>query len=107
MPCGPGLSVTTRLLVSTVDQAVVVPDTAVQRGPNGLYVYVLTPDSRAELRNVQVVRIEGDRAEIQKGLSPGERIVTSGHYRVLPGGPVQVLDDQQRTAVTPPAVKAD
>ena len=94
----PGLSVTTRLLVSTVGNAVVVSDQAVQRGPNGLYVYVVNPNAKAELRPVDVGRIEGGLAMIDKGLSPGERIVTSGHYRVLPGGPVQVLDDQAQRA---------
>jgi membrane fusion protein, multidrug efflux system len=101
----PGLSVATRLLVSTIDQAVVVADNAVQRGPNGLYVYVVTPDSKAELRNVTVGRMDGGQAVVEKGLSPGERVVTSGHYRVLPGGPVQVLQDR-RTANAPEAEKA-
>jgi multidrug efflux system membrane fusion protein len=96
----PGLSVTTRLLVSTIEKVVVVSDNAVQRGPNGLYVYVVTPDSKAELRPVQVARVEGGQALVEKGLSAGERIVTSGHYRVQPGGPVEVLQEQ-RTAVTP------
>lgn len=103
----PGLSVTTRLLVSTVDNVVVAPDSAVQRGPNGLYVYVVTPDSKAELRDIKVSRIEGDQALVENGLSPGERIVISGHYRVLPGGLVQVLDGQkQRADATPAAGKA-
>jgi len=99
----PGLSVTTRLLVSTVDNVVVVPDNAVQRGPNGLYVYVVAPDSKAELRDIKVSRIEGDQALVENGLSPGERIVTSGHYRVLPGGLVQVLDGPKQRADAMPA----
>jgi membrane fusion protein, multidrug efflux system len=104
----PGLSVTTRLLVQTLQDVVVVPDTAVQRGPNGLYAYVVTPASTAELRNVKVGRIEGGQAQIEQGLSAGERIVTSGHYRVQPGGPLQILDDkEQRTAVKPTAQKVD
>ena len=104
----PGLSVTTRLLVKTLPDVVVVPDAAVQRGPNGLYAYVVTPASKAELRDVKVSRIEGGLALVDQGLSPGERIITSGHYRVLPGGPVQVLDDQaRRTAVQPTADKVD
>jgi multidrug efflux system membrane fusion protein len=102
----PGLSVSTRLLVSTVPDAVLVTDNAVQRGPSGLYVYVVTPDSKAELRNVTVGPIEGGQALIEKGLSPGERVVTSGHYKVLPGGPVQVLQEQ-RTAETPAAGKVE
>jgi multidrug efflux system membrane fusion protein len=104
----PGLSVTTRLLVQTLQDVVVVPDTAVQRGPNGLYAYVVTPTSTAELRNIKVGRIEGGQAQVEQGLSAGERIVTSGHYRVQPGGPVEVIDDVgRRTAVTPTAQKVD
>jgi multidrug efflux system membrane fusion protein len=91
----PGLSISTRLLVSTTKNAVVVPDTAVQRGPNGLYVYVVGDDGKAELRNVKVGPIAGGQALIEGGLSPGERIVTSGHYRVVPGGPVQILNDSR------------
>ncbi len=102
----PGLSVSTRLLVSTVPDAVVVADNAVQRGPNGLYVYVVTPDATAELRNVAVGPIDGGLALIEKGLSPGERVVTSGQYKVLPGQPVQVLQEQ-RTAETPAAGKVE
>jgi multidrug efflux system membrane fusion protein len=104
----PGLSVTTRVLLRTLKDVVVVPDAAVQRGPNGLYAYVVTPASKAELRDIKVGQIEGGLALVEQGLSPGERIITAGHYRVQPGGPVQILDDQeQRTAVTPTADKVD
>jgi multidrug efflux system membrane fusion protein len=104
----PGLSVTTRLLVRTIKNVVVVPDSAVQRGPNGLFAYVVTTDSKAELRDLKVSRLEDGQAVVDQGLSPGERIVTSGHYRVQPGGPVQVLDDANRpTAATPAASRAD
>jgi multidrug efflux system membrane fusion protein len=98
----PGLSVTTRLLVKTLNDVVVVPDAAVQRGPSGLYVYVVTDQSRAQLRQVKVGRIEGGLALVERGLAAGERIVTSGHYRVQPGGPVQVLDEQEPVAATKP-----
>jgi multidrug efflux system membrane fusion protein len=104
----PGLSVTTRLLVKTLKDVVVVPDAAVQRGPNGLYAYVVTPASKAELRDIKVDRIEGNLALVASGLSPGDRIITSGHYRVQPGGPVQVLDDREsRTAITRTPDKVD
>jgi membrane fusion protein, multidrug efflux system len=98
----PGLSVTTRLLLKTLKDVVVVPDSAVQRGPNGLYVYVVTAQSRALLREVKVSQIEGGLALVNSGLAAGERIVTSGHYRVQPGGPVQVLDDQEAAPANKP-----
>jgi len=102
----PGLSVTTRLLVDTLKDVLVVPDAAVQRGPDGLYVYVVTAASQAELRGGKVGRIEGGLALIEQGLSAGERIVTSGHYRVQPGGRVAVTDGEARTAVQSAAGKA-
>jgi multidrug efflux system membrane fusion protein len=103
----PGLSVSTRLLVTTIKNVVVVPDSAVQRGPNGLFAYVITGNSKAELRDLKVSRIEDGQALVEQGLAPGERFVTSGHYRVQPGGPVQVLDDGTRRTAVKPADKAD
>jgi membrane fusion protein, multidrug efflux system len=100
----PGLSVTTRLLVSTEKNVVVVPDSAVQRGPNGLYAYVVTPDGKAEIRDLKVERIADGLALVTQGLSPGESIITSGHYRVQPGGPIQVLSGpSQPEAASAPA----
>src|SRR5215475_9273111 len=98
----PGLSVTTRLLLKTLKDVVVVPDGAVQRGPSGLYVYVVSAQSRAQLRDVKVSRIEDGLALVDSGLTAGERIVTSGHYRVQPGGPVQVLDELEAVPATKP-----
>jgi multidrug efflux system membrane fusion protein len=104
----PGLSVSTRLLIATIKDVVVVADSAVQRGPNGLFAYVVTAASTAELRDLKVSRIVDGTALVEQGLSPGERIITSGHYRVQPDGPVQVLEDQEpRTAVKPSADKLD
>jgi membrane fusion protein, multidrug efflux system len=62
-------------------------------------VYVVGPDSKAELRNVAVGPIDDGQALVEKGVSPGERVVTSGQYKVVPGQPVQVLPEQ-RTAET-------
>ena len=96
----PGLSVTTRLLIRTIKDVVVVPDSAVQRGPNGLFAYVVRDNATAELRNLEVSRIEDGQALVENGLAPGERIVTSGFYRVQPGGSVQVLA-MQSSATAP------
>jgi membrane fusion protein, multidrug efflux system len=103
----PGLSVTTRLLVSTVKNVVVVPDNAVQRGPDGLFAYVVTSDGNAELRNLRVGRIADGQALIEQGLTPGERIITAGHYRVQPGAAVEVVEGPDRPAsAKAPAVNA-
>ena len=94
----PGLSVTTRLLVSTERNVVVVPDSAVQRGPNGLFAYVATSDGKAELRDLKVGRIADGQALVEQGLAPGERIITAGHYRVQPGGAVEIVEGPDRPA---------
>jgi membrane fusion protein, multidrug efflux system len=92
----PGLSVSTRLLIKTIKNVVVVPDSAVQRGPNGLFAYVVTADGKAQLRDLKVDRIEDGQALVEDGLAAGDRIVTSGHYRVQAGGPVEIVDGQGR-----------
>jgi multidrug efflux system membrane fusion protein len=92
----PGLSVSTRLLIQTIKNVVVVPDSAVQRGPNGLFAYVVTADGKAQLRNLKVGRIEDGQALVEDGLAAGDRIVTSGHYRVQAGAPVELVDGQGR-----------
>jgi multidrug efflux system membrane fusion protein len=92
----PGLSVSTRLLVRVIKNVVVVPDSAVQRGPNGLFAYVVSADGKAQLRDLKVGRIEDAQALVEQGLAAGERIVTSGHYRVQPGASVEIIDGQDR-----------
>jgi multidrug efflux system membrane fusion protein len=99
----PGLSVSTRLRIDTLKNTVAVPDTAVQRGPSGLFAFVVAPDGKAQLRNLDVGPVQDGWAVVTGGLEPGERIVTSGHYRVEPGKAVAVLDDDGQ----PPTKKAD
>jgi multidrug efflux system membrane fusion protein len=84
----PGQSVSTRLLVSTLKDATVVPDNAVQHGTNGLYVYSVDQDSKAALNKVKVSSSIDGRSVIEEGLSPGQRVITAGQYKVSPGTPV-------------------
>jgi membrane fusion protein, multidrug efflux system len=91
----PGLSVCTRLLLDTLADAIVVPDRAVQRGPNGLFAYVVAADGTAQVRKLKVGLIEDGDAMIEEGLAVGEQIVISGQYRVQPGAPLQVLAEGQ------------
>jgi membrane fusion protein, multidrug efflux system len=86
----PALTVATRLLIETLHDAVVVPDGAVQRGPDGLFAYVIGKDGKAEMRKLTVGVIEDGHAVITQGLQPGESVVTSGYYRLQPGSPVEI-----------------
>jgi membrane fusion protein, multidrug efflux system len=81
----PGQSVSTRLLVSTLKDATVVPDEAVQHGTSGLYAFVVGQDNKAELRKVKVIQSIDGRSVIEQGLSPGEKVVTTGQFKVAPG----------------------
>jgi membrane fusion protein, multidrug efflux system len=81
----PGQSVSTRLLVKTLKEATVVPDDAVQHGTDGLYAYTVNQDNKAELRKIKVSQSIDGRSVIDVGISPGERVITAGQYRVQPG----------------------
>jgi membrane fusion protein, multidrug efflux system len=81
----PGQSVSTRLLVKTLKDAAVVPDEAVQHGTSGLYAFVVGQDNKAELRKVKVSQSIDGRSVIEQGLSPGEKVITAGQFKVAPG----------------------
>jgi membrane fusion protein, multidrug efflux system len=87
----PGQSVSTRLLIATLKDATVVPDDAVQHGTEGLYAYVVNQDNKAELRKVKVSQSIDGRSVIEKGVSPGERVVVAGQFKVQPGSLVSIV----------------
>ena len=68
-----------------------VPQLAVQQGSNGHLVYVVRQDGVAELRPVVVGDYHGEKEiVIVEGLKPGDRVVTDGMLKVVPGKPVQL-----------------
>lgn len=81
----PGLSVNTRLLVRTLKGVVAVPEDALQRGQNELFVYVVKDDGTAEKRVVSVGPFSEGRVVVTEHLKPGERVVTVGQSRLQPG----------------------
>jgi len=86
----PGQSVSTRLLVTTLKDATVIPDDAVQHGVDGLYAFTVTADNKAELRKISVPTSIDGRSVVDQGLSPGEQVIVSGQYKVQPGSTVAV-----------------
>jgi membrane fusion protein, multidrug efflux system len=84
----PGEFVNARVLVETRANAVVVPSAAVQRGPDGLFIWVVAANDVAQPRPIEV----GPRTEkltiINSGLTGGERIITDGQYKLQRGAPV-------------------
>jgi multidrug efflux system membrane fusion protein len=81
----PGQSVSTRLLVRILKDATVVPDDAVQHGTEGLYVYTVDQNNKAELRKVKVSQSIDGRSVIESGVSVGQRVIVTGQFKVQPG----------------------
>ena len=90
----PGEFVRLRVHVDTRDGAATIPPTAVQRGPQGLYTWVVKPDNTAEQRPIETAPIDNDTTIVTKGLTVGERVVVNGQYRLQAGTRVESKTDQ-------------
>jgi multidrug efflux system membrane fusion protein len=86
----PSQFVNAKLLVDSRHEATVVPASAIQRGPRGMYVYVVKADKTAEVRPVTIDEIQGGEASVKTGLSPGEFVVTDGTERLREGAKVEL-----------------
>ena len=86
----PGAFVDAVLRLDTELNVAVVPASAVTIGQKGPQVFVVKADETAELRNVTVGRAVGQEIVIQKGVEPGEKVVTNGQLRLVPGAKVSV-----------------
>jgi len=78
------------VLTLTTQPAVVVPSQAVQPGQQGPYVFVVTPDLTVQPRLLELGRRLASETIITKGLAPGERVVTDGQLRLVPGSRVEI-----------------
>jgi len=99
----PGQFVDVRLLVETRHGAVTVPAGAVQRGPQGVFAYIVKPDKTVEMRPIKVSADNegGPEALIESGVAVGEKVVTDGQLKLRPGVTVKAAP-----AVTAPAQTA-
>ena len=90
----PNQFVNVRLLLRTIDAAVVVPVTALRHGPNGDFVYVVSPQRVVSLRPVTAGLSGVNDVAITKGLAVGEQVVTEGGDRLKDGARVQTSADR-------------
>ena len=88
----PGQFVNVRLLIETLNQVVVAPTAAVQRGPNGTFVFAVQPDNTVIVRLVTVSQQDETQAVITRGLQSDERVVTTGFARLTVGTQVAVTN---------------
>ena len=86
----PGQFVNVVLTLTTRSNAVVVPTQAIQTGQQGQFVFVVKPDLTVETRPVVIGLAQGDESVIEKGVNPGEMVVTDGQLRLIPGTKVEV-----------------
>jgi len=86
----PNQFVNIRLLVETQKDKVLIPAVAIQRGPQGTFVYVVKPDQTVEVRPVTVGTMEGSDAAIESGLAADDQVVVDGVDKLQPGSKVQM-----------------
>lgn len=86
----PGQYVRVRLFLTVQRDATVVPTRAVQTGNDGRYLFVVKADQTVELRPVIAGRSTVEDTVIEKGVQPGEQVVTNGHLQLTDGATVEV-----------------
>jgi len=87
----PGQYVDVEVELGLQAEAAIVPTVALQVGQDGPFVFVITPDNKAEMRKVTVSGSDGEKSAVTMGLEPGERVVVDGQHRLSPGAPVMVV----------------
>ena len=86
----PGQFVDVSMTLTSQPNAIVIPNAALQTGQNGAYVYVVNADMTAQAQPVKVGWTVGDSSVITSGLQAGQRVVTDGQLRIIPGGKVEI-----------------
>jgi len=100
----PNQFVNCRLLLDTKHGVLLIPASAVQRGPQGAYAYLVKPDKTASMRPITVGITEGNDVEVTTGLAVGDMVVTDGQDKLQEGSNVEIRPDSSRPAPagTPP-----
>jgi multidrug efflux system membrane fusion protein len=86
----PGQFANVDVTLKTDANAIVVPTSAVENGQTGNYVFVVTPQKTAEIRNITLDRQVGDISVVKDGLKPGDTVVTDGQIRLVGGSKVSI-----------------
>ncbi len=86
----PGQFVNVRLKVDTLKQVVVIPTGAVQRGPDGAFVYVVKADNTAAMHKIVIEKQDEKQTVAKSGVTPPERVITTGFARLTDGAKVAV-----------------
>jgi len=90
----PGEFVNLRVQTQLQRAVLTIPATALQRGPDGLFTYVVQPDSTIKVAELTVGERSGDVVVVEKGLQPGDQVVASNQYRLQPGSRIKANTPQ-------------
>nr|WP_251044605.1 MULTISPECIES: efflux RND transporter periplasmic adaptor subunit [unclassified Lysobacter] len=93
----PSQFVNVRVLLDTLNNAIVVPSAALRSGPSGDFVYVVGADHKASLRRVKRGPASGDSVSIAQGLRAGEKVVISGGDQLTDGAEVRLPEDAAKS----------
>jgi multidrug efflux system membrane fusion protein len=96
----PGQFVNVRLLERTDENALTIPAAALQRGPDGMFVFVVQPDSTVAMQPIEVANDSESFAIVTKGLKAGQRVAISNLFRLEPGARVKVIAPVRSNAAT-------
>jgi multidrug efflux system membrane fusion protein len=91
----PGDFVNARVLLDVRRDVLVIPAPAIQRGPEGVFTWVVKPEGVVEARPVTVGPTTADQTIVASGLSEGDRVVVNGQYKLRLGSRVTVNEPPQ------------
>jgi multidrug efflux system membrane fusion protein len=97
----PGQFASVVLTLTTDPHAIVVPNQAIQTGQSGQYVFVVKPDNTVEVRPVILRATQGPDAVLDRGVQAGERVVTDGQLRLVPGSRVEIKPAPEAPGTAP------
>jgi membrane fusion protein, multidrug efflux system len=76
--------------LNEIDNATVVPHDAINLGPNSNFVIVVTPQMKADIRNVTTLYDDGTTTAVKGNIKPGDKVVTEGQIRLVQGTKVAI-----------------
>jgi membrane fusion protein, multidrug efflux system len=97
----PGQFTPLKIRITVRQNIVALPSAAIQRGPEGLFAWVVGPDRKAKMAQIKTGLTQDDKTIVESGIAPGDRIITAGQYRLQPGTAVQF--EEPRVSATDPA----
>ena len=104
----PGMYVDVEIDLAVRPKTVMIPTVAIQSGQNGPFVFVATPDKKAEMRKIALVGVEGDRAALASGVTEGDRVIVEGQMRLVDGtGVTETAQPARGSSASKPAAAAD